>query len=310
MSARNMGSSDQALYALLTDMRQRIARLERRRPEGTGSGETICDCEDGAPGADGADGVDGVDGVDGADGVGMPVGGTTGQLLAKSSNSDFDTGWVSDVNDLPTLGVPGEFLGKLSNTNYDVDWLKPVPIFDDHTARDAFFTDPQFGDQCSVSESTRQFYAGAGWLAWDLDWVTYSPSSLTGITVGSGTVLARRMRQGRRCLVDFSFVLGAGSDITAAPIIALPFTAADPHGWAEFNIAGLVWCADVGVANYTGACRIKSSLTAFEPLTFRQHTGGTFVDLASISSTSPFNWASGDGLFITDFAFDLANPYV
>lgn len=36
----------------------------------------------------------GADGADGADGQGVPVGGTTGQYLKKSSNADFDTGWV------------------------------------------------------------------------------------------------------------------------------------------------------------------------------------------------------------------------
>jgi hypothetical protein len=47
-----------------------------------------------------APGPAGADGADGADGVGVPVGGTTGQRLAKASNADFDTEW-SDA------GTPG-----------------------------------------------------------------------------------------------------------------------------------------------------------------------------------------------------------
>ena len=57
---------------------------------------------DGAPGPAGADGADGADptvpgppGADGADGVGVPAGGTTGQVLAKNSNTDYDTEWVA-----------------------------------------------------------------------------------------------------------------------------------------------------------------------------------------------------------------------
>jgi len=38
-------------------------------------------------------GADGADGVDGVDGVGVPVGGTTGQALIKSSNTDYATEW-------------------------------------------------------------------------------------------------------------------------------------------------------------------------------------------------------------------------
>jgi hypothetical protein len=56
------------------------------------------DGADGAPGADGADGADGApgaDGADGADGVGVPVGGTSGQVLAKASATDYDTEWVA-----------------------------------------------------------------------------------------------------------------------------------------------------------------------------------------------------------------------
>ena len=63
----------------------------------------------GAPGADGAQGIQGIpgiqgvpgaDGADGADGVGLPTGGTTGQIPAKASNADHDVEWI----DAPTGG--------------------------------------------------------------------------------------------------------------------------------------------------------------------------------------------------------------
>ena len=49
----------------------------------------------GPTGATGAVGPAGADGADGADGVGVDAGGTTGQVLAKASNTDYDTEWVS-----------------------------------------------------------------------------------------------------------------------------------------------------------------------------------------------------------------------
>jgi hypothetical protein len=47
----------------------------------------------GPAGATGPTGPAGADGTDGTDGVGVPVGGTTGQVLKKSSGTDYDTAW-------------------------------------------------------------------------------------------------------------------------------------------------------------------------------------------------------------------------
>jgi len=51
----------------------------------------------GATGSPGATGPAGADGADGADGAGVPPGGTTGQVLAKKSNTDNDTEWVDQT---------------------------------------------------------------------------------------------------------------------------------------------------------------------------------------------------------------------
>ncbi|MCL1823181.1 MAG: collagen-like protein [Oscillospiraceae bacterium] len=65
---------------------------------------------DGIPGQDGApgqDGINGADGQDGADGVGVPAGGTAGQMLAKASNDDFDTVWKDPPKGGGTPGTNG-----------------------------------------------------------------------------------------------------------------------------------------------------------------------------------------------------------
>jgi len=46
-------------------------------------------------GIDYFDGTNGIDGTDGTDGVGIPIGGTTGQVLAKKTNTDYDTEWIT-----------------------------------------------------------------------------------------------------------------------------------------------------------------------------------------------------------------------
>lgn len=67
-----------------------------------------------------------------AAGIGTPEGGTTGQLLAKRSDEDFDTVW-EDVpnapNGIPAGGSTGKILVKKSNNDYDTEWqTKPTGI--------------------------------------------------------------------------------------------------------------------------------------------------------------------------------------
>ena len=44
-------------------------------------------------------------GIPGADGAGVPIGGTTGQVLVKASNANYDTEWSTDSG--PVLSVFG-----------------------------------------------------------------------------------------------------------------------------------------------------------------------------------------------------------
>lgn len=74
----------------------------------------------GTPGADGEDGTNGTNGTNGTDGEGVPIGGTTNQILKKNSATDFDVSWddpaagVSAFTDL-TDG-PGVFTGQATKS--------------------------------------------------------------------------------------------------------------------------------------------------------------------------------------------------
>lgn len=60
--------------------------------------------------------------------VGAPAGGTTGQLLAKKSDDDFDTEWENvpnAPNGTPAGGTTGQILAKKSGTDYDEEWITP-----------------------------------------------------------------------------------------------------------------------------------------------------------------------------------------
>ena len=94
------------------------------------------DGQDGAQGIQGIQGVagnDGTNGSDGADGIGVPTGGTTGQLLAKKTNADNDTEWVdapTGTETDPTVpahvkAITSQNITDWSNSNGDL-WSDPV----------------------------------------------------------------------------------------------------------------------------------------------------------------------------------------
>lgn len=60
--------------------------------------------------------------IKGKDGVGIPTGGTTGQVLAKVSNSDYDTEWVTQ-----TGGTTGNIPTKVSELENDSGFISSIP---------------------------------------------------------------------------------------------------------------------------------------------------------------------------------------
>jgi len=77
------------------------------------------------PGPQGPPGLDGQDGVDGAPGVGIASGGTTGQMLVKASDANYDTEWedpAAGAGGLPVGGGLGDFLLKASAIDGDIEW--------------------------------------------------------------------------------------------------------------------------------------------------------------------------------------------
>lgn len=80
---------------------------------------------------------DGEDGAPGAPGVGVPPGGTTGQVLAKASDADNDTQWVdpSGGSSLPSGGESGQILRLYqAPVRPGAPEQDPFPIWSDETS--------------------------------------------------------------------------------------------------------------------------------------------------------------------------------
>jgi len=54
----------------------------------------------------------------------IPAGGTTGQVLVKASDDDYDLEWRT-IHELPSGGLTGQVLTKQSDSDYDVIWVTP-----------------------------------------------------------------------------------------------------------------------------------------------------------------------------------------
>lgn len=106
---------------------QWIASLKGEKGDTGNTGPKGDTGDRGSQGDPGSDGADGTNGSDGADGVGIPLGGTTGQVLAKNSGNDYDTRWITPDYDsnynIPEGGSQGQFLGKVSAASGDIAWL-------------------------------------------------------------------------------------------------------------------------------------------------------------------------------------------
>lgn len=70
-----------------------------------------------------------ISGTNGTNGVGVPAGGTAGQVLSKIDGTDYNTEWVTPSggggSSLPTGGTTGQVLAKASNADGDVEWITP-----------------------------------------------------------------------------------------------------------------------------------------------------------------------------------------
>jgi hypothetical protein len=133
-------------------------------------------------------------GVPGAPGVGVPVGGTTGQVLAKNSATNYDTEWV-DVSG----GVWGTITGTLSNQT------------DLQNALNAKFDDP--------TGTTSQYLRGDGSLATFPSLTGFVPytGATANVDLGTHRILAQNATiasSGSGDTVTLNHSSGSGNGLT------------------------------------------------------------------------------------------------
>jgi hypothetical protein len=127
-------------------------------------------------------------------------------------------------------------------------------------------------------------------LKWAGTWTTYTPT-VTGITVGNGTLTGRYLKIGKMVSAFVKFTLGSTSAIGADNYVQLPFAFA--NGNSQLVTTSYL---DNAVAEYPG---YGSTIFTENVRLYVLNTAGTNASFTLVTATSPFTWGTGDSFNFT-----------
>jgi hypothetical protein len=203
-------------------------------------------------------------------------GGTTGQVLSKTSNTDMDFTWVTtdDANAIQNaiVDAKGDLIAASAN---------------DTPAR------------LAVGSNDALLVAASGettGLKWAGLWETFTPT-LQNITLGNGTATGRYAKIGKTVFVYFNFVFGSTSSITSLPNFDLPITA------SRLIDNGPTWCnlKNAGTADDLGMVYLNNTKCYFQTI----NTAGTLATPTGVNATTPFTWTTNDQI-TAEFFYEVA----
>jgi hypothetical protein len=208
-------------------------------------------------------------------------GGTTGQVLAKATNTNMDFTWVTpdDAN-------------AIQNAIVDAKGDLIAASAADTPARLAVGTN----GQVLTADST----AGTG-LAWATltSGLTYAAwtTTTTGITLGNGTLTTRYAQSGKFVNGSFIFQMGSTSAVTAAGIsFTLPVTSKSAY---NFEYSALI--VDASVEPVIGVCVADPTIVYVGCA----KSSTSFAEYASINASQPFTFTTNDRIVI-NFSYEAA----
>jgi hypothetical protein len=198
-------------------------------------------------------------------------GGTTGQVLSKASNTDMDFTWVTDATGIPA-------------TIFDAKGDIIAATAADTAARLAVGAN----DTVLTADSTTA--TGLKWAAASGGGLTYSAwtPTVTNLTVGNGTTIARYAQSGKFVHAYYRFTFGSTSSISGSPTISLPVTAAN-----ALCTPAAVNIEDNGTASFAGF-GFMTSTTAMS--VYYVGAATAYTQYFQITNTLPFTWTTNDNI--------------
>jgi hypothetical protein len=200
------------------------------------------------------------------------LGGTTGQVLSKASNTNMDFTWVTsdDANAIQNsiVDAKGDLITATAN---------------DTPARLA--VGAVNNTVLTVDSST------ATGLKYSADYTAYTPSwsvnSGTAPSIGNGTLSGRYLLVGKVCQVQIILVAGSTTTFGSGGIwqFTLPFNANELSG-STGGFSGSAYIEDAAVAGYQ-AVAVRKGGGANSCQLVMSSTG-------MVTSAVPFTWATGD----------------
>lgn len=120
-------------------------------------------------------------------------------------------------------------------------------------------------------------------------WTAWVPT--TNITVGDGSVVARYQRIGRTVLFQYRFTFGTTSAMATSPNFSLPVAINTTGLTSARSPLGNAVIFDASGTQFSAELVYQSTDLG---LVLCYNTAGTFSTAASVSSTVPMTWATGD----------------
>jgi hypothetical protein len=205
-------------------------------------------------------------------------GGTTGQVLSKTSNTDMDFTWVAQDDS-----------NAIQNAIVDAKGDLIAATADDTPARLAVGANDLVLTAAS-GEATGLKYSG-GWTSWT--------PIFSGITIGDGTVTATYAQVGKIVFAKVRIIWGSTTSLAGGFLQC--------NGPVTGTVAGKpkvgnAYYLDTGVADYDGSI-LQNGNTTF--ISLIQIVNGTYPTFNNITSTVPFTWATNDEI-VLNFNYQAA----